>query len=455
MTKYNVDEYQGVTFIPPLDAESNVKLPSSDPARGLPGRRFTVALILVCYVAVGVSALACVHSLTGWLVLGLSPILLLDRLTFRFFSATGPESRPVQISIRSAYLVLGFYGIQFFQPETVSPREAFYVGGVLSLASFLFEYSIEWAYWLVSRIRGGRPFTAKSRPANVVALALLIAIPLVVLHPLMILHPIRRTPTKTPQRLGIDYREIILQTSDRLSLSAWFIPADEPRGTVVYCHGFGENRGQVISVLKPLHDMRLNVLAFDFRGHGGSPGHTVTFGHREVRDLKAACDAARRLGEGKPLFIVGVSYGAAVTLQTLPELPDVKGAWVDSTFARFDQMLGKSYAFVPQIFRDAVVSVTSTLVWLDCGFSTSQINPIESVKGLQTPICFCHSKSDPYTDFEEGKAIYDAYAGPKWSFWINDSSSQSLSKSAQLRYFRRLRKFLEQRLAEVSASEGA
>ena len=76
MTKYRND-YQGITFIPKLDDE---ELPVGDLA---PQRSWRTALVLLaCYAATAAAGLVCVHSLTGWLVLGLAgPIELSPLLT--------------------------------------------------------------------------------------------------------------------------------------------------------------------------------------------------------------------------------------------------------------------------------------------------------------------------------------------------------------------------------------
>jgi pimeloyl-ACP methyl ester carboxylesterase len=447
---YLKEEIQGISFIPPLEFEQRAAKKMQKVQRSFASDAVyswtVIGALLLCYVAAAASALLCAHSLTGWLVIGLAPVLLLDRLTFRLLSPTGPESRIVQISIRLGYLILGTHGLPYLQNGIVSPWEALFAGGALSLVTFLFEYLIEWCFWLVGSIRGGTAFHAKLAPVNTAMLAVLIALPLVVLHPLMAVHPIRHAPADSPTRLGIAYQDVLLCTSDGLSLAAWYVPVENPRGTVVYCHGYGENRGQVVSLLEPLHEMQLNVLAFDFRGHGNSSGHTATFGHREVRDLEAAWTFARQQSGGKPMFIVGVSYGAAIALQALPRLPDVAGVWVDSSFDRLQNVISGSFAFAPETSRGALAALANTLIRVDCGFWISQVNPIECLRDVRTPLYFCHSTADAATDFKVGQALYDAYAGPKWHFWVEDATREGLSKASQREYYRRLRGFIEHQL---------
>jgi alpha-beta hydrolase superfamily lysophospholipase len=441
MTKHRND-YQGITFIPKLEEED---LPVQELEEGRSW--LTAALLISCYAAAAAAAVACTHSLTGWLVIGLAPVLLLDRLTFRVLSPTGPESTLVQLAIRASYVVLGTFGFLYLHQSAITRGEALYAGCVLTLVTFLLEYVIEWAFWLMHWVRRTSPFAAKTGPLHTTVMGVLIAMPLVVLHPLMAIHPLRTRATETPEKLELLYQDVTLRTSDGVRLAAWYVPADEPRGTVIYCHGYGENRSQVLSLLEPLHKLKLDVLAFDFRGHGDSPGHTVTFGDREVLDVQAAFDFAKQQGGERPVFLVGVSYGAAVALQALPKLHGVAGVWVDSTFGRLNSVMHRSFEFAPRFSREALVAMGSFLMWADSGMMTREISPIESIQHVRVPIYFCHNKSDRLTEFDEAQAVYEAYTGPKWHYWIDDAPSTGLSKAAHDQYFRRMQRFIERQLS--------
>ena len=146
------------------------------------------------------------------------------------------------------------------------------------------------------------------------------------------------------------------------------------------------------------------------------------------------------------MFAVGVSYGAAVALQALPQLPDVAGAWVDSSFGRLQSVMQRNFSFAPRSSRQSLMWLANALIWLDCGFWTTEVNPQDGLDGVRTPIYFCHSTSDPQTDFAEGQALYEAYQGPKQHFWVEDATREGLSTAAHKEYFRRLRGFIERHL---------
>src|SRR5205823_1109303 len=95
-------------------------------------------------------------------------------------------------------------------------------------------------------------------------------------------------PKRTPAALGMAFEDVRFQTADDVQLAAWVIAHPQARGNVLFLHGHGRNRARVASLLPSLHELGLNLLAFDLRDHGDSEGHTCMFGAREVADVEAA-----------------------------------------------------------------------------------------------------------------------------------------------------------------------
>ena len=108
-----------------------------------------------------------------------------------------------------------------------------------------------------------------------------------------------------------------LATADGVRLRAMHLPPG-PRATasvaVVLAHGFGcsIDKPFVNRIVRRLSDFA-GVVAFDFRGHGGSTGRS-TLGHAEVLDVDAAVRAARGLGY-EQVVTLGFSMGGASVLR--------------------------------------------------------------------------------------------------------------------------------------------
>jgi alpha-beta hydrolase superfamily lysophospholipase len=112
-------------------------------------------------------------------------------------------------------------------------------------------------------------------------------------------------------------RDVSIRTADGLTLAGRHWARPSPRGVVVLAHGFGEHGGayaHVAAVVGPAADV--DLLAFDFRGHGRSPGRRGVVGRYDdlLVDLNAALDWAGHALPGLPRFVLAHSNGGLVAL---------------------------------------------------------------------------------------------------------------------------------------------
>jgi fermentation-respiration switch protein FrsA (DUF1100 family) len=91
----------------------------------------------------------------------------------------------------------------------------------------------------------------------------------------------------------------------------------------------------------------------------------------------------------------------------------------------------------------------SGLGWLDCGFWAPAVNPIESLRAVRVPVYFVHGQRDELVPSAEGEALYEAYDGPKWHWWVAGASHYDVRQRHRDEYLVRLRSFLEDRLSEL------
>jgi fermentation-respiration switch protein FrsA (DUF1100 family) len=387
------------------------------------------------------------HSTFGFLVTGLGLSLLLDRYLTRLLPWTPPVTWGKEILVRGGYALVGGVGFYFMRPGIVSVGEAAYRGAVVSLIAFLLEALVG---QMTRRLVRTDLTASPSRPAWRASLGprLVLAGLFAPLVPVIItLHPLHTVPKRTPASLGLAFEDVRFRTADGVELAGWVVPHARARGTVIFCHGHGRNRGHQAVLLPTVHDLRLNVLAFDFRGHGDSAGDTSTFGHAEVADLVAAGDYVRRRFPGRPLFLVGVSLGAAVSVQAFPRMPDVRGVWVEACFCHLSHAIRSELDWVPACLRGPLLSLYNGLAWVDCGFWPRRIKPVDCLRQVGVPIHFVHGRRDALVPFSEGEALYAACAGPKWHWWVENARHYDVRQRHREEYLQRLRAFLEDRLA--------
>jgi uncharacterized protein len=150
---------------------------------------------------------------------------------------------------------------------------------------------------------------------------------------------------------------------------------------------------------------------------------------------------------------VGVSLGAAVTLQTLPDLPEVRAVWVEGCFSRLENAVEHYFRGVPRPLRGRLVRFCEGLAWLDSGLWGPSVNPVEALRRVRIPICFCHGTVDELVPPGEGQALYAAYNGPKECFWAEGATHYNVRQRDREEYLRRLRDFFNHQLAEGRQSE--
>lgn len=130
---------------------------------------------------------------------------------------------------------------------------------------------------------------------------------------------------------SIAREDITLTSSDGIRVSGWWIPAANPRGTVLLVHGLNRTRIEMAKKVEPLHEWGFNCILIDLRHHGSSGGHPTTFGLTERLDVRAAVDFALVRFAG-PVVLWGVSLGGATVTLEAAEDPRVLGVITDSSY---------------------------------------------------------------------------------------------------------------------------
>ncbi len=134
-------------------------------------------------------------------------------------------------------------------------------------------------------------------------------------------------------------RAVTFQSADGTLLRGEFWAQKRSAPTIIISHGFHLPCMHFRSVAALEYAHGVNILLFDYRGHGKSSQIPTTCGNAEVNDLVAAVDVATSQSETMhgQVYIHGFSMGAAVAI-LLPPHTAVAGIIADSPYARLDEM---------------------------------------------------------------------------------------------------------------------
>lgn len=242
---------------------------------------------------------------------------------------------------------------------------------------------------------------------TIIATALIIAIAIFAISYFVswkLITPEREKISSNPRKeIGLKYENISFMSKGN-KIKGWYIPSKENRFTLVFSHGYGSNREKSsVSTYKLapiIHKMGGNFLCYDFSGEGESEGKTVTVGYREQEDLKNAIKEAHEKSKS-PVFLYGLSMGAATTSIVAGESNNIAGAICDSPFSNLRDYLENNLSVWSGLPKYPFQPIILTMEEKIAGVKLSKVNPKNSVKKLKVPMLIIHGKGDekiPYTE---------------------------------------------------------
>ena len=202
--------------------------------------------------------------------------------------------------------------------------------------------------------------------------------------------------------LSNDVEHVVFE-SDKLQLEGWWMPAENPRATLLFVHGAGSSRVSpffnTLGFYDSLQKAGVSVFTFDQRNHGNSEytdGY-LRMGATEHRDVLAAGEWLRgRTDNDTPIIICGLSMGGATSIYALATGMQAEGLLL------FDPMLNTrdslerggwvGYGLPSVLFRP--MAYLAPLFW---GLPYGDSDALEVAKTLDLPIAIVQNKTDPIT----------------------------------------------------------
>ena len=199
----------------------------------------------------------------------------------------------------------------------------------------------------------------------------------------------------TPSQVGLPYEDIYLTTSDGISLHGWYIPATQPRGTVLFLHGNAGNISHRLDSVRMFHRLGYSTLIFDYRGYGNSGGAPTEQG--TYRDAEAAWRYLTEQLQTPSCRIVlfGESLGGAVA------------AWLAARQKPAALVIASGFTSVPDLGQQLYPYFP--VRWL----ARIRYDTRKNLRSIAAPVLIAHSPEDEIIPFEHGRALFAAANPPK------------------------------------------
>ncbi len=225
-------------------------------------------------------------------------------------------------------------------------------------------------------------------------------------------HPMSQH-VRTPDQIGLQYREVFFTSRDNTPLHGWWLPAQgTARGTLVFFHGNAENISTHIGAVHWLPKEGFNVFLPDYRGYGASRGTPEISGLHA--DAESALDTVADMPGARdtPLIVFGQSLGGAIATYTVSHSRHrsrIKALIVESAFSSYRD-----------IAREKLASfwLTWPLQYPLSWTVNDDYSPARSVACVSPiPLLLVHGDRDRIVPLAHGERLYDAAAEPK-TLWV-------------------------------------
>jgi pimeloyl-ACP methyl ester carboxylesterase len=239
-----------------------------------------------------------------------------------------------------------------------------------------------------------------------------------------------RSPlTTSPADVGLVFEDFVVTPEDHaLPLHGWWIPAENPRATLVFIHGGGSNRNSTffgsLNFYRAMVDRGVAMAVIDLRNHGesGSDGQGLQFGRTEMYDALAAIAWARKKSPDLPLFAMGISMGGATVIQAAHHGAQLDGLILLDplldTYDTFKQGAWVETGLPPILFAPAAWAAATFH-----GLPTGQEQALARATSLDTPILVLQDPQDPVTRPQYSAEL--ARRNPGVTHWMAPPIDQS------------------------------
>ncbi|MDP7020220.1 MAG: alpha/beta hydrolase [Pirellulaceae bacterium] len=198
---------------------------------------------------------------------------------------------------------------------------------------------------------------------------------------------------------SLGQEEVQFASADGMELHGWLFEHPSPRGSLLYCHGNGENIAYYPQRWRDLSQRyRLNVLVFDYRGYGKSNGSPNEAGVLADGDAAQRWLANRVQSDPSDVIVMGRSLGGAVAIDVATQ-NGARALVLESTFTSMPEVAATHYWWAPvrTVMRNRY----------------SSIDKIAAFKG---PTLISHGDADEVVPYEHGRRLLDVCGGEQKRF---------------------------------------
>ena len=246
-------------------------------------------------------------------------------------------------------------------------------------------------------------------------------------------------------------KDVFITSKDGLKLHGFWIPAENPRGTILLAHGYRSTMLVDFGLAFAFyHALGMNILVPQQRAHGQSEGRYITFGVKESEDMQCWIDYHNATYGMHQMILSGMSMGASTMLyladQDLPV--NVKCIIADCGFT-------SPKAILDAVFRSVVHLPSAPSLWVAelfarilAGFSLTQKDTRKVLKNARIPVLMIHGLEDDFVPSDMSQQGFEACNGEKERLLVDKAGHGTSFLVDKETYTKRVIAFLEKHLED-------
>ena len=230
-----------------------------------------------------------------------------------------------------------------------------------------------------------------------------------------------------PASIGVYFESVSFETRDGVRLSGWYVPRENARGVVLFCHGNAGNISHRLEAIQIFHRLGLGNFIFDYRGYGHSEGKPAEQGTYEDAEAAWQYLVKERQVDPNEIIIFGRSLGGAVASQ-LAQSHTPGALIVESTFTSLPDIAATLYPYLPvRLLLRFKYDTAGYIAKVDC------------------PVLVVHSRDDEIMPFGHGQRLFEVAKEPKKFLEITGTHNEGFITSGK-RYEEGLNTFISEYL---------
>jgi pimeloyl-ACP methyl ester carboxylesterase len=238
-----------------------------------------------------------------------------------------------------------------------------------------------------------------------------------------VIRPLRKPVlAHTPDQYGLAYETIDFSTADGVRLRGWFIPAPggESGRTIIFCHGWRSNRGEMLRDTHFLAGQGFNLFYFDFRASGESKGDLSSVGYLETRDFDAAYEFLRtnRPHAAESVAVFGTSMGGSVAVYAAAKYPELACLLAENTFLSYNKVVACWSWNRLKTPYFPMVALTLFFVRRKLKADPEPYSPVYSVAGVKAPVLFINGDHDDLVPLADADRLFGMCPSEKKQMWV-------------------------------------